>query len=84
MIDGMAERTPRERWKAVLEGRGADRPPCDYWATAEVTARLLRDLHCAGERALWKCLGVDQCIHLAPLRPEAEATSCCGNRSAEG
>jgi hypothetical protein len=41
MIDAMAEMTPRERWKAVLDGRGADRPPCDYWATAE----LLRAAH---------------------------------------
>ena len=66
--------TPRERWKAVLEGRHPDRLPCDYWGTAEVTARLLRDLHCADERALWKCLGVDKCIHLAPRHPRALET----------
>jgi hypothetical protein len=35
--------TPRERWKAVLEGRRPDRPVCDYWGTAEVTDRLRRD-----------------------------------------
>jgi uroporphyrinogen decarboxylase len=68
--------TPRERWKAVLEGRHPDRPPppCDYWGTTEVTARLLRDLNCRDERALWKCLGVDKCIHLAPRHPRAVET----------
>lgn len=66
--------TPRERWKAVIEGRSPDRPPCDYWATAEVTARLRRDLNCSGDRALWQCLGVDKCIHLAPRHPRAAET----------
>jgi len=74
MIDATAEMTPRERWKAVLEGHGADRPPCDYWATAEVTARLRRELHCPDDRALWKRLGVDKCIHLAPRHPRAVET----------
>jgi hypothetical protein len=50
---------------------GPDRPPCDYWATAEVTARLRRDLNCPDDRALWKCLGVDKFIHLVPRHPRA-------------
>jgi len=74
MIMGMPEMTPRERWKAVLEGHAADRPPCDYWATAEVTARLRRDLNCPDDRTLWKSLGVDKCIHLAPRHPRAVET----------
>jgi uroporphyrinogen decarboxylase len=63
--------TPRERWLAVLDGRAPDRPPCDYWGTAEVTARLKRDLNCPGDRALWQRLGIDRCIHLAPGHPRA-------------
>ena len=63
--------TPRERWGAVLLGRTPDRVPCDYWATAEVTDRLMRELGCATTRALWERLGVDKCIHLAPTHPGA-------------
>lgn len=62
--------TPKERWRAVLEGRRPDRVPCDYWGTSEVTGRLLRDLGCPTERALWERLGVDMCIHLAPRHPD--------------
>ena len=52
--------TPRERWRAVLLGQTPDRVPCDYWATAEVTERLMRELGCATTRALWERLGIDQ------------------------
>ncbi len=62
---------PRERWLAALEGARPDRAPCDYWGTGEVTARLLRDLGCASERELWTRLGIDKCIHLAPVHPGA-------------
>lgn len=65
------EMTPRERWRALLAGRRPDRTPCDYWGTAEVTCRLLGDLGCATEADLWKRLGVDKCIHLAPHHPRA-------------
>jgi len=41
--------TPRERWHAVLVGNQPDRIPCDYAPTAEVTARLFKDLGCASE-----------------------------------
>jgi uroporphyrinogen decarboxylase len=63
--------TPRERWRAALEGRRPDRVPCDYWGTAEVTARLLRDLGCASERQLWRRLQSDKCIYLAAPHPRA-------------
>jgi uroporphyrinogen decarboxylase len=59
--------TARERWQAVLSGRRPDRIPCDYWGTAEVTSRLMRDLGCASERELWKRLGIDKCVRLTPL-----------------
>ncbi|MCL5098814.1 MAG: uroporphyrinogen decarboxylase family protein [Candidatus Omnitrophica bacterium] len=52
--------TPRRRWLALLEGAQADRVPTDYQATIEVTRRLLRDLNCADENALWQRLGVDK------------------------
>lgn len=51
--------TPRDRWSALLEGRAADRIPADYQATPEVTDRLLSDLGCPDEEALWDRLGVD-------------------------
>ena len=70
----MSVMLPRDRWLAVLEGKRPDRPPCDYWATAEVTARLMRDLRCASERDLWLRLGIDKCIHLAPVHPGAHET----------
>jgi uroporphyrinogen decarboxylase len=63
--------TPRERWLALLEGRVPDRTPCDYWGTAEVTGRLMKDLGCAGERELWRKLGVDRLVRVAPVHPRA-------------
>jgi len=58
--------TPRDRWLALLERRPVDRIPTDYTATPEVTARLLRELDCADERALWEKLDIDGRIDLAP------------------
>jgi len=52
--------TPRQRWMALLEGQPADRIPTDYQATPEVTARLLKDLGCEDEDALWRRLFVDK------------------------
>ena len=45
-------------------------PATDYQATAEVTARLLQDLHCADETALWQKLRIDkrQTVEPQPLR----------------
>ncbi|MBC8373490.1 MAG: uroporphyrinogen-III decarboxylase-like protein, partial [Planctomycetes bacterium] len=58
--------TPRQRWVALLEGRRPDRIPTDYQATAEVTARLLRDLDCHDENALWRKLHVDKRMEVCP------------------
>jgi len=63
--------TPRERWRALFSGAKTDRVPCDYWGTAEVTARLKRELGCVTDRELWERLGVDKCIHLGPAHPRA-------------
>ncbi len=51
--------TPRDRWLALLHNRPADRIPTDYQATPEVTARLLADLGCPHETALWHKLNID-------------------------
>src|SRR5574337_881667 len=64
--------TPRERWLAVLSGKRADRVPCDFWATAEVKSRLRADLGCKSDRELWERIGIDKCIHFAPLHPLAK------------
>lgn len=53
------EMTPRQRWLALLDRRQPDRIPTDYQATAEVTARLLRDLDCPDEEALYHRLSID-------------------------
>jgi uroporphyrinogen decarboxylase len=60
------EMTPRQRWLALLERKPVDRIPTDYTATPEVTARLLRELDCADERALWEKLHIDGRIEVAP------------------
>ena len=64
--------TPRERWSAVLAGKQPDRIPCDYAATPEVTARLLRDLGCASERELWEHLSIDKLILLGARHTSAK------------
>ncbi|MFW6155420.1 MAG: uroporphyrinogen decarboxylase family protein [Planctomycetota bacterium] len=51
--------TSRERWLAVLDGRTPDRVPMDYWATPEVTRRLLGDLRCDDMDALFARLHID-------------------------
>jgi uroporphyrinogen decarboxylase len=63
--------TPRERWLAMFTGGKPDRVPCDYWGTAEVTARLRAELACNSDRQLWERLGIDKCIHLAARHPRA-------------
>ncbi len=51
--------TPRERWLALFAGEKPDRIPTDYWATDEVTHRLLRELHCANVEELYTRLSID-------------------------
>ena len=52
--------TPRQRWLALLKREKPDRVPTDYWATPEVTARLLGDLGCRDEDALFERLHIDR------------------------
>jgi uroporphyrinogen decarboxylase len=54
-----------------MRGERADRAPCDYWGTDEVTSRLKLDLGCASDRELWERLGVDKLIHLELCHPRA-------------
>jgi uroporphyrinogen decarboxylase len=63
--------TPRQRWLALLAGKAADRIPTDYQATQEVTARLLEDLDCANEEALYRKLHIDARKSVEPrwIRP---------------
>jgi uroporphyrinogen decarboxylase len=58
--------TPRQRWLALLNHQQPDRIPTDYQATPEVTARLLEDLQCPDEPALWRKLHVDRRKILEP------------------
>ncbi len=65
--------TPRDRWLSLLSGRPADRVPTDYQATEEVTTRLLADLECADQEALYRKLHIDARRFVEPkwLRPDA-------------
>lgn len=58
--------TPRQRWISLLGRQQPDRIATDYQATPEVTARLLRDLDCPDESALWRKLHVDRRKILEP------------------
>jgi uroporphyrinogen decarboxylase len=59
--------SPKQRWQALFRGETPDRIPCDYWATDEVTARLLKELHCPDERSLYEFLGIDKAVRLSPV-----------------
>jgi uroporphyrinogen decarboxylase len=60
--------TPRERWLALFSGERPDRIPTDYWATDEVTARLLQDLRCSDVEELYCTLHIDGLISINPPR----------------
>jgi uroporphyrinogen decarboxylase len=60
--------TPRERWLALFAGEKPDRIPTDYWATDEVTDRLLRELRCADVEELYTSLNIDGLTHVNPVR----------------
>jgi uroporphyrinogen decarboxylase len=60
--------TPRQRWLALLAGRKPDRIPTDYWATDEVTVRLLQELGCATREDLFCALNIDAPVKLSPGR----------------
>lgn len=55
----------------MFSASGPKEPVCDYWATAEVTRRLLRELNCPTEKALFERLGIDKGVFLAPRHPRA-------------
>ena len=58
--------TPRERWLAVLSGGTPDRVPMDYWATEEMSEKLVRALGCADlHEALFR-LHVDRPVTVGP------------------
>lgn len=59
--------TPRERWLALLRGEKPDRIPTDYWATDEVTERLLRELRCANKEELYTKLKIDGLVSVEPV-----------------
>lgn len=58
--------TPRERWLALFAGEKPDRIPTDYWATDEVTDRLLREFRCADKEELYTHLHIDGLVHVNP------------------
>jgi uroporphyrinogen decarboxylase len=60
--------TPRERWLALFAGERPDRIPTDYWATDEVTMRLLHDLRCSDGEELYCKLNIDGLITINPPR----------------
>ncbi len=79
---GKETMTPRERWLAVLRREKPDRVPMDYWATPEVTDRLLRHLGCASEQELFARLHLDAVMRLKPgyvgppLAPDQDVFGC--------
>ena len=60
--------TPRERYLALFAGEKPDRIPTDYWATDEVTFRLLRELRCSTIEELYCSLHIDGVVKIDPPR----------------
>ena len=58
--------TPKERWLAVLKRKVPDRIPMDYWATPEVTEKLILHLKCQSEKELYEKLHIDRVITVSP------------------
>ena len=50
----------------MMSGQNPGQVLCDYWGTGEVTNRLLHELGCASERALWEQMGIDKLVLLGP------------------
>ena len=68
--------TPRERWLALLAGQTPDRVPTDYRGTHEVTSRLMRELDCPTEQALWRRLHIDKAKEFElPWEPATDRTA---------
>lgn len=60
--------TPRERYLAIFAGEKPDRIPTDYWATDEVTERLMRELRCGTLDELYDALHIDGVTRIEPPR----------------
>ncbi len=60
--------TPRERWLAIFAGEKPERVPTDYWATDEVTERLIRELRCGDLEGLYNKLNIDGVTRIEPPR----------------
>jgi uroporphyrinogen decarboxylase len=58
--------TPHKRWLALLHHQQPDRVPLDYWATPEVTQRLMEHLGCAPYHALMERLHADYLVSVSP------------------
>ncbi len=58
--------TPHERWLALLHHQQPDRVPLDYWATPEVTQRLMEHLGCETYHTLMERLHVDYLVSVSP------------------
>ena len=67
--------TSRERWLAVLTRQTPDRVPMDYWATEEMSAKLVRALGCTDLEEALAQLHVDRpltvgSVYVGPPVPE--------------
>ncbi len=60
--------TPRDRWLALFNREKPDRIPTDYWATDEVTNRLLKELNCKDVEELYQKLNIDGVVTIEPPR----------------
>ncbi|MEM2969993.1 MAG: hypothetical protein QXR63_03545 [Candidatus Bathyarchaeia archaeon] len=60
------EMTPRERWLATLKRQKPNRVAMDYWATPEVTERLMLELKCKTLKEMYEKLHVDAVISVWP------------------
>lgn len=72
--------TSRERWLAVFQHHLPDRIPLDYWATPEVTARLMVHFGVSDHPALMQRLHVDDPVGIWAryIGPELKGTDAFG------
>ncbi len=60
--------TPRERWLAIFSNEKPDRVPTDYWATDEVSDRLMSELRCNSLEDVYDKLNIDGVTRIEPPR----------------
>lgn len=58
--------TSKQRWRAVVERKGLDRLPVDYWGTGEINRKMREALRCRDDEALYRTLGIDKVHHVWP------------------